>query len=273
MKEHMENGAVFDRAVFKERLNASLGQSIDMPIVVYKTTGSTNDDAEAYAKENTDTPPFVLFIAEEQTSGKGRLGRSFSSKKGGLYMSLLLKGEFPPAFAFDLTALAGVAVCKAIEKLTPLLPKIKWVNDIYLENKKAAGILAKGRLGKNEAGEDVLTYAVVGIGINLKKTDFKGELKDIAISLGDCIDAPPSREALAAEITGEILSLLSPDRIASVAEEYRPRSFLDGKRVKVIKSDETYEAKVLGITDRCELIVEKNGKPETLSSGEVSIRF
>ena len=244
-----------------------------MPTTVYKTIGSTNDEAEAFAKENPDTPPYSFFIADEQTQGHGRLGRSFSSSKGGLYMSLLLSGEFAPDFAFDLTALTGVAVCQAIERLTPLSPKIKWVNDVYLENKKVAGILAKGRLGRNKAGKDVLTYAVVGIGINIKKTDFKGELKDIAISLGDCIDPPPSREALAAEVISGIISLINKDTPLLVANEYRSRSFLDGKHVKVIKGDETYEAKVLGITDRCELIIEKNGKAEILSSGDVSIRF
>lgn len=269
----MENGAVFDRAVFKERLTASLGNEVDLPTTVYKTIGSTNDEAEAYARENADTPPYVLFIADEQTRGRGRLGRSFSSARGGLYMSLLLRGEFAPDFAFDLTALSGVAVCRAIEELTPLLPKIKWVNDVYLENKKAAGILAKGRLGKNQAGEDVLDYAVVGIGINLKKTDFERELKNIAISLGDCMEEPPSREALAAKIASGIISLINKGNSLSVANEYRRRSFLDGKRVRVIKGDETYEAEVLGITDRCELIVENNGKSEILSSGEVTIRF
>ncbi len=271
MNKYKENGAVFNCAVFEERLK-ELGVDIGvLSINVCKVTSSTNDDAELYAREKCDTP-YALFVADEQTGGKGRLGRSFYSKEGGLYMSLLIKGPLPPAFALELTSLSGVALCQAIEHLSPLSPKIKWVNDVYLNGRKAAGILAKGRLAANN-DEPRLEYAVVGIGVNVETTAFPSELKDSAISLCELTERPPSREMLCAEIISTLLSLL--DKIGSVyiAEEYRKRSFLDGKRVRIIEGDTEYTATVLGITDKCELIVDKDGKTEILNSAEVTVRF
>ena len=272
MKIYKENGAVFDCAVFEESL-ARLGvNASDVSINVYKTTVSTNDDAERQACGKIDTP-YTLFVADEQTGGKGRLGRSFFSKEGGLYMSLFIKGPLAPSFALDLTSLTGVALSTALEKLANLKPKIKWVNDIYLNDRKLAGILAKGRLNTADTAEPSLEYAVVGIGVNLASTDFPKELRDIAISLSELTDTPPAREELCAVVTAEILSLL--DKIGSpyIADEYRKRSYLDGRRVRIIESEREYYATVLGISDRCELIVDKNGERLVINSADVSVKF
>lgn len=236
-------------------------------LIVYASTDSTNKRALLYAEERRPASP-LMFIASEQQAGRGRLGRSFSSPEGGIYMTLLT----PVRATADLTALttyAVTAVCKAIEELTPLSPKIKWVNDVYIGERKLSGILAQGAV---DAESGRITHVAMGIGINVASVELPPEISEIATSLaieGCDVD----RAALAARITEIYLGGIERAGSPEVTEEYRRRSMLTGSEVNVIRPDRTYAARVIGIGDGCELIVEReDGSIEKLTTGDVSVR-
>ncbi len=239
-----------------------------LPIAVYDTVGSTNDEARAYAVCHP-TEHAALIVADEQTSGRGRLGRSFFSRGGrGIYMSLvLIRPDITPELAPIITAYAATAVRQAISDVCSFDTQIKWVNDIVVKDKKLAGILTEGALSP-EGGYE---YCTVGIGLNVRGTDFPPSLRDIATSL-ELLGISASRSALIARITELFLEKLDTVGTKELAEEYRRHSSVIGREVTVIKPDESYTAEVTGITDRCELLLRHGGKTEILSQGEVSIR-
>lgn len=253
----------------KIKISDKLGDlSKELSITVYKTIDSTNTQAKNSA-EGEDVNK-AIFIASEQTAGRGRLGRSFSSNKGkGLYLSILIKEDMPADFATSLTTYMAVIARRAIHTVTGAEPKIKWVNDIYLGGKKLAGILTEGKA----KSEGTLAYAVVGIGINLLKQDFPEDVKAIATTIEDECGKEVDVNELASLIVKEFFDNLSLVGTTELADEYRAYSFLIGERVNVIKPTTTYEAIVRGITDKCELILElPGGENEILSTGEVSVR-
>ncbi|MCQ2431321.1 MAG: biotin--[acetyl-CoA-carboxylase] ligase [Clostridia bacterium] len=234
---------------------------------------STNTVLKQMAGEGA--PGGIVLIAREQTAGKGRLGRSFLSPAGsGLYMSLLLRPTLPVDQALRITTAAAVAVSEAIEQVRPgSAAKIKWVNDIYMNERKVCGILT-------EAGMDLetglLAYAVLGIGINLLPPPggFPPEIADIAGS----VFAPDGGEAdgnlLAAEILNRLARMLCDPCSADLLERYRGRSLLDGREILVRRctmGDSTeIPAVALGIDENAGLRVRyPDGTEESLSSGEV----
>ena len=254
----------------ERRIKRKIGAlSKDLPIIVYKTIDSTNTQAKLSADSGLHKD--AVFVASEQTAGRGRLGRSFISEGGkGLYLSILLGGPFAPDFAVSLTTYMAVIAARCIEKLSGTNPQIKWVNDIYLGGKKLAGILTEGKADEN--GES-LGYAVVGIGINLLKQEFDSEVKSIATTLEDECGKKVDVNTLAAMIVKEFFENIPLAGTTEIAKEYKSRSFLIGERVNVIKPTETYEALVTDITDKCELVLKlDDGKTEILSTGEVSVR-
>ena len=150
----------------------------------YDEIDSTNLEAKRYAASNSEPLQEIpVFIAKSQTGGRGRLGRSFfSPEETGLYMSILLPINENLIETDLITPACGVAVCRTIEELSKQEPKIKWVNDIYCRGRKVVGILTEGGL---KAGTDQLSYAVLGIGINLWEPTggFPEEIKKIAGSV------------------------------------------------------------------------------------------
>ena len=257
----------------KRRIKRKIGAlSNDLPIIVYKTIDSTNTQAKLSADNGQYKN--AVFIASEQTAGRGRLVRSFISEGGkGLYLSILLGGPLEPDLAVSLTTYMAVIASRCIEHLTATEPKIKWVNDIYLGGKKVAGILTEG---KADESAEALEFAVVGIGINLLKQEFDPEVKCIATTLEDECGKKVDINTLAAMIVKEFFENL-PLLLASskeIAAEYKSRSFLIGERVTVIKPTESYTALVTDITDKCELALTlDSGDIEILSTGEVSVRM
>ena len=256
----------------RRRIQHKIGAlSKNLPIIVYKTIDSTNTQAKNSAESGEYKD--AVFVASEQTAGRGRLGRSFISEGGkGLYLSILLGGPLEPDLAVSLTTYMAVIASRCIESLTATEPKIKWVNDIYLGGKKVAGILTEG---KADESAEALEFAVVGIGINLLKQEFDPEVKCIATTLEDECGKKVDVNTLAAMIVNDFfenLPLLLSDS-KEIAAEYKSRSFLIGERVTVIKPTESYNATVTDITDKCELVLKlDDGEVEILSTGEVSVR-
>ncbi len=248
------------RAAFEKR-------KITLPLTVYGEVGSTNTEAKRAAALGA---PDSFFVAERQSAGRGRLGRSFISPEGGAYMSYLCHPDMSARDAVMLTAYAAVAVCDAVAELVGVLPGIKWVNDVYLGGKKLSGILTEGAF--SEDGER-FAYAVIGIGINVKHTDMPREVADIATSLEDECETVPDIAELAAAVA-ERLVLFEQAPRSLYMEKYKNASVVTGKRVYVTAGDKAYFATVEDVMPDASLsVITDGGERVILSSGEVSIKL
>lgn len=209
-------------------------------------------------------------FALSQTGGRGRLGRSFFSYEGGIYMSLILKPALSADSALFITTAAAVAVGEAIEKVCGKNPRIKWVNDIYIDGKKVCGILTEGAIGENGA----LDYAVLGIGINLGAPDkFPEDISFIAASILDTKDSYELKAKLIAEIVKIFFEIYKNPASKEYMNRYRERSYLTGKTVEYLKDGEVHIARVIGIDDNAGLKLLENGEEITLTAGEVSVKI
>ena len=219
---------------------------------------STNSEAKRQIKSGNRVP--MLLLAETQTAGHGRMGRNFySPPETGIYMSLKLPGEM---IQNDLiTIFAAVAVSLAIEKLTGKSTAVKWVNDIYIEGRKVAGIVV-------EAVHEARSDYVIGIGINVSTEDFPEEIQARA----GAIHADISREDLIVLIVTHLMGYLRSEEKESILLEYRARSMLLGQEITFYKNGEAMHATALAITDDGGLLVRSaDGSEETLIDGEVSL--
>lgn len=237
---------------------------------------STNRIAKQMGQEGASEG--YLVIADRQTAGRGRLGRSFSSPKGtGLYMSLLLRPDMPASEAVRITAAAAVATAEAVNVLSGAAAGIKWVNDLYLNGRKICGILTESVLGNNGDKPD---YAVLGIGVNVAEPDggFDASIADKAGAVFKRGQMPEGfRERLAAEIVNRFLPYYRNLFGEELLKRYREWSILSGKEVYVYRTfaekEEGKLAEVLGIEADFGLRVRfTDGTEEVLSTGEVSIR-
>ncbi len=241
-------------------------------IVFKDTVTSTNTLVKELAEKGENEG--LLYIAAEQTAGKGRLGRTFLSPKGsGVYFSLLLRPDLAPQDSLLITTCAAVAVAKAIEINTGKPASIKWVNDIYMRGKKVAGILT-GAAFDSESGK--LSYAVLGIGINMffdKKT-LPAEIKDIATSV---FSEKPDSDVVSRIVADTVNFFMSEYAVLTGKHflfDYKSRSFLDGKHINVIKPLGTASGTAQGIDDSFRLHVKyDDGTEEYLSSGEISTKI
>ncbi|RGX55946.1 biotin--[acetyl-CoA-carboxylase] ligase [Anaerotruncus sp. AF02-27] len=240
-------------------------------IICRKLVSSTNQAAKELALSGA--PDGALLLAEEQSEGRGRRGRGFVSPPGaGIYLSALLRPQLLAADAVLITAAAAVAVCEAVQALCGIDLGIKWVNDLYLGDRKVCGILTEAATDF-ESGS--VEYMVVGIGINFttRPEDFPEELRTVAGSLFPKGEAPVSRSQLAAEIVNRLEELLPglPQRRFLAA--YRARSILLGERVEVLRGEKREIARAVAIDDDARLVIQKeDNTTEALRSGEISIR-
>ena len=230
---------------------------------------STNNRAKELAAKGAAHGTTV--IADSQTGGRGRMGRSFFSPgHSGIYMTVILRPEWAPEKAGLLTSLAAVAAARAVEKVSGADVKIKWVNDLYMGGRKICGILSEAGLGM-EAGR--LDWAVVGIGINTARMDFPEELKEIASSVGNETGTAPDRNRLIAEILNELEALYDGMETGAFLEESRRRSNVIGREVTVIVNGKQYPARALDIDEEGRLVVETGEGQTRLNYGEVSLKL
>ena len=242
----------------------------ELPITVVEETQSTNTALRALAEAGA--PEGTVYIAQSQTGGRGRMGRSFFSPAGtGLYLSLLLRPTtWEPARAAQLTAAAAAAMCEAIREVTGKEPGIKWVNDLLLDGKKVCGILTEASFSM-ESG--VLEYAVLGLGVNVYPPEggFPKELGEIA---GAVLDTPGEdvRNRLAGEFLNRFLEGYAHPEDRSFLEIYRRRSVAVGREVTVLSGGHERRAFAFGVDDDCRLLVRyDNGTEQALSYGEIRI--
>lgn len=242
-------------------------------IVYFESIDSTNNYAKQAALQGGEDG--LVVIANEQTGGRGRSGRSFQSPPDkGLYLTALLCPKAAPAEVLSVTALAAVAVCNAVERTCGVRPGIKWTNDLILNGKKLTGILTEMGV-EGESG--ALQYVVIGIGVNAnhEKSDFSDEVAEMATSLRMELGHPVSRAALAAALIEELDALyacLGGD-LSGYLEQYREDCVTLGKQVRILGSGAERTGEAVGIDDSFGLIVRReDGTLETIRSGEVSVR-
>lgn len=237
----------------------------DYRIAVVPKTASTNQDLRTLAKEGV--PEGTVLFAEEQSAGRGRLGRSFFSPKGsGLYFSILLRPQ--KGDAVKLTAAAGVAVARAVKAVLEIDLSIKWVNDLYYHEKKVCGILAEGVIDPKGGFE----YCILGIGINVAspKEGF-GELSQKAGALL-CKTDDRQRAALAVAVLDHFFAIYRDLDGSDFMKEYQDRSFLQGKKIVLVRGAEEIPCRVEGIReDGALLAVTADGVHHAFLSGEVQI--
>lgn len=237
---------------------------------VLAETDSTNTACRRLAADGAADGTVVM--ADCQTAGKGRLGRSFDSPRGlGLYLSVLWRPDCPPEELLPLTALTAAAACRAVERAGGAKAAIKWPNDLVLCGRKLCGILTELVLD----GERV-EYVIAGVGINChqRPEDFPPEIRDTAISL-DMAGCPVKRAELAAVLMEE-LDVLRADVLRDPGqwlEEYRRRCLTVGRRVQIIRDGQRAEAQAVDVDERYGLAVRfDDGHTEILRAGEVSVR-
>ena len=254
------------QSILPHILNTSLYDNI----IVHKSLPSTNTIAKDLA--NNSAPNGTVIIAEQQTAGKGRLGRSFySPHASGIYMSVVFRLDNPIEQSMLITSATAVAVCRAIKTVCNLDCQIKWVNDVYIDSKKVCGILTEASVNFES---QQLDYIVVGIGINITTNDFPTELNDIATSLQDKLNGTIiSRSQLIGEILNQLDVIIHDLKDKSFLDEYKSLSFILGSEINVITPTLTQKATALDFNELGHLIVKlEDGTLKTLSSGEISIR-
>lgn len=242
-------------------------------IHIFETLDSTNNKAKDMALKGALHGTVV--IAEAQTAGKGRLGRSFVSPQGsGIYMSMVLRIGSDISKAVLITTAAAVSVCKAVRSVTGVDAGIKWVNDIYLNSRKICGILAEA-VTNVKTGE--LDSVVVGIGVNfcsIDKSSYPDDVLERITWLYDGTEAETTRSRLAAAIIDEVIVQCSSLTDRSFIDYYKKHAIMLDKDVICIRGNERWQAHTVDIDDNGGLRVRgTDGKLQTLSSGEISIRW
>lgn len=250
-----------------------LPEGLSVDIHYHETIDSTNREAKRLALEGCAQGTVV--VSGSQSGGRGRLGRTFySPPDSGLYMSVVLRPDVESSFALRITSAAAVAVCRAIERHSDRKASIKWVNDIYMDGLKVCGILTEGVSGF-ESGR--IESVVVGIGLNHTEPHggFPDELARIAGAVfSDNSTQRVSRNQMAADILACLFELLPQLSDDTFIDEYRQRSIVLGKTVRVIQGNVSYEAVATDITDDGSLVVKTpEGVENILGTGEISIRW
>ncbi len=238
---------------------------IGRKILDYPVVGSTNDVALALAREGTEDGTVIR--AETQTKGRGQHGRRWHSPRGtGLYFSVLLRPPIIPEQTHRITIISAVAIADTIARHTGLPARIKWPNDICIDNRKVCGILTE-----SESGQHHIKHAVVGIGINVNHTP--GDLPKVLTTLATSLQIASGREFDREILFQDILSGLDKlyrkmidDKIKSLVELFDPWDALIGEMVKV----NGICGRAGGITENGELLVKEDGVVHQIRSGPVS---
>lgn len=232
----------------------------DIKITALDCVDSTNSYAKRLVSDGDGLPQ--LIVANQQTAGRGRHGKSFFSPRDkGIYLSLIL--PIDPTTTSLITVTAAVAAARVIEQIGTHKADIKWVNDIFISGKKVCGILCEA-VSSSAAIPDCV---IIGIGINLSITaqDFPQDLRTIA---GSVFPEKISRSEIVAKVCNELLSLLAaPPPLA----EYKERLFILGKQIEYTKNSIKKCGIAMDINSDANLIVKCDDEYDTLSAGEISL--
>lgn len=242
-------------------------------VTVLDTVDSTNTLAKRMAADGA--PEGTVIISNEQTAGRGRRGRQFSSPANmGIYLSVVLRPHCSPEQLLHMTAVVAEAACQAVEDAVGLRPQIKWTNDLVYGTQKLSGTLTELTL---EAESGLVSSLIAGIGINCgqRPEDFPPELREIATSLHQLTGEKIDRSRLCACLICRLyeVSKTWKSQKADWLKRYAADCMTIGKDISVVRGDTVRRAHADGIDDNAALLVTyDNGKTEAVSSGEVSVR-
>jgi BirA family biotin operon repressor/biotin-[acetyl-CoA-carboxylase] ligase len=237
-------------------------------LFTFETIDSTNTCAKVlascWAVEGT------VIIAEEQTEGKGRLGRSwFASPGQNLTFSLVLRPTGPAEDLNLIPLYVGVAVADAIRNLTGLPAKCKWPNDIMINERKTAGVLIEGSL-KDSSVE----FVIVGIGVNVNQREFPGGLSETATSLALASGSDVDRAELFREIMRSLethYDKLKKEGVRSIIPLWTDRTTMIGRKISVSQNGVLLEGVAQGVNEQGALVLANNGSSYALMAGDVTI--
>lgn len=233
--------------------------SADAEVFYKDSTLSTNDDAKRAAADKSIKR--AVFIASEQTAGRGRKGRVWVSPAGGLYMTFLVRPDIEAESVPGITLMAAVKTCEAIESVSQLKAEIKWPNDVLISGRKLAGILTESMIGM-----DGVDYIVCGVGVNVLPPE--GEFKNTACHIA------VGRMLLAAAITDSFFEgcdEFERGGLSPFMNDFRNRSMLSGE-VTVSSPAGSETGTFLGFDDSGALLIDCSGKKKRFVAGEVTLR-
>ena len=242
----------------------------ELKIIYLDEIDSTNREVrrlgDAGAVEGT------VVIADCQTGGKGRLGRTWFSPAGtGIWMSLLLRPELPPEKVSGITLMAALSVCRAIRSATGLNTQIKWPNDLVIDGKKVCGILTESAILDGE-----LKFAVLGIGVNVNQTEFPGDLPhawSLAMTAGRELDREGLIECCLNCLKEDYERYVQSGDLRQLRQEYEAHLVNLDQSVRVLSTTGEWTGVAKGINDSGDLIVlNDQGESVAVNSGEVSVR-
>ena len=242
-------------------------------VQIFEEVASTNTLLKELGRQGA--PGGTVIVADRQTGGRGRLGRTFLSPGDvGVYLSALIRPDCAPTQLMHLTCAVAVAMCDAVENAFGFRPGIKWTNDLVVGTKKLGGILTELGLDPKTGRVD---HAVLGIGINCgqSESDFDESIRSIATSARMVTGRDADRNRLIAEMV-KALQIMDRDLLSSPAailERYRRDCITLGQDVSIVRGDEIRHARALDIDAEGGLVVRyDSGETGTVTSGEVSVR-
>lgn len=249
----------------------TIANPADTKVELWDSIDSTNVRAAALGEQGA--PGGMLVVAREQTAGRGRLGRQWTSPPdSGIYASFLLRPH--SALIPNLSAItlgAGVAAAEAIEAAAGVSVGLKWVNDLILNGKKAGGILAQ------MSYRDGKQALVIGIGINisLQPDDVPEDLRQKVTWLEEVTDQPVDANVVLAQLCyslERIYDLMLANEVATILDQWRRRSVTLGKYVRAVSGDKEWEGTAEDIAQSGALLLRTSSGLQELHAGEISIR-
>jgi BirA family biotin operon repressor/biotin-[acetyl-CoA-carboxylase] ligase len=267
---HVEHPMEANKSLFSEQIRDGLATEwLGRTIHFYDKVESTNLLAVELAQR--DAPEGVVVLADQQLSGRGRGSRSWHSPPGvGIYCSVILRPQVEPEKGQLITLMAGVSIVKAIELQTGLSPRVKWPNDVLINDKKVAGILLEAKVSGARIG-----YAVIGFGINANngRGDLPEDIRVNASSLRMELKKPVDRGALVIEIFSELEKLYHSFQRGGfpvILEQWRHCSSTLGQRVRIWRKDKAIEGLAFDLTENGSLLVRlEEGKQIVFHAGDV----
>jgi len=229
----------------------------------FKTLSSTNDKARYFAGKGHNN---IVVVAERQKKGRGRFGRTWDSNSGGLYMTILLKGKNSENIKY-LTFIAAVSVSKTIKKISNLNAKVKWPNDVIVNDKKICGVLT-------ETGSSKIKYVLIGIGVNINQKKFNKNIAKLATSLKIETNKNYNLKNIVNITLKEFDKLYvyyKNENYQKIINIWKKYSHTLGNNIKVETLSESYSGKAINIDKDCNLILRlRNGRIKKIIEGDIS---
>lgn len=248
-----------------------------MNVTEFETIDSTNSEMRRRIESGIARPEpgeCSMILARHQTGGRGRKGRVFESCDAtGIYMTVAFLTGKSAEGALAVTSAVGVIVARAIRKYTGLEAQIKWVNDIYIGDRKVCGILAEGCFPLDMPGK---MYIIVGVGINLSSERLSRDVREIAGGIAEDLDRDGReklRSDLIREISSEIEKYSNCESFESFYDDYLSFSNCIGKEIVYTDGNGQFEGRAVGIDPNGALLVEHDDRIEVLNTGEITLRI